>query len=106
MPRSETANIGKLVERGLRATFWKRVADRSLALPGHIEHHRCERHTGRILQAAHVFSDQTRVAGVRDTETGLRIVDEDVVAVVLEPDGAGGGIEARFRFLLAHRSGF
>ena len=106
MPRSKAANIGDLFERGLRAASGKGISDRSLAALGHVEHHRCKRKPGRIFQAAHVLSDQSRVAGVHHAEPRLGVVDEDVVGVALEPDGAGGGIETRFRLFLTHRAGF
>jgi hypothetical protein len=105
MPRCKTADIGNLVERGFRPAPGKRVPDRALAAPCHVEHHRGERHSARILQPAYVLADQARIAGVHDAEPGLGVVDEDVVGMAFEPDRTGGGIEAGFRLFLSHRAG-
>ena len=104
VPRCITADVSHLLERGLRAAPGKRISDRSLAALRHIEHHLGKGKSGRVFQTAHVLSDQPGIAGVHDAQTGLGVVDEDVVGMAFEPDGAGGGREARFRLLLAHRA--
>jgi hypothetical protein len=101
MPRRETAREGDLVERGgIGAAAQERIAKATLPLARQIHQHGGKWETGGILGAAHILAEQRRNAGVGDAESGLVVVDEDVVGMALVPDRSGGGEEPLLRFLL------